>query len=81
MRLVLGSDKRNIAGSRVKTARLRNNFTQQELSIRLEMKAVYIDRASISKLEQSKRIIADFELAALSKVLNVSIHWLLGIDE
>lgn len=32
MKLILDSEERNIAGSRVKIARLKNNLTQQELS-------------------------------------------------
>lgn len=79
MKLVLNSEKRNIAGCKVKIARLKNNLTQKELSIKLETLAVYIDIASISKIEQQKRIITDIELLALSKVLNVSIDWLLGL--
>lgn len=54
MKLVLDSKKRNVAGARVKIARLKNNLTQQELSAKLETLAVYIDRASISKIEQQK---------------------------
>lgn len=81
MRLVLDSKERNIAGARVKTARLANKLTQQELVAKLETLAVYVDRASISKIEQQKRIITDIELFALSQVLNVSVHWLLGLEE
>jgi Helix-turn-helix. len=81
MKLILDSEERNIAGSRVKIARLKNNLTQQELSTKLETLAIYVDRASISKIEQQKRIITDFELVALSQVLNVSVNWLLGIDK
>lgn len=81
MKLILDSEERNIAGSRIKVARLRNNMTQQEVSAKLETLAVYIDRASISKIEQKKRIITDIELTALSKILNVSVNWLLGIDK
>lgn len=81
MKLILDSEERNIAGSRVKIARLKNNMTQQELSVKLETLAVYVDRASISKLEQKKRIITDIELVALSQVLNVSVSWLLGQDK
>ena len=81
MKLVLYSEERNIAGFRVKTARLKNNMTQKELSVKLETLAVYIDRASISKLEQQKRIITDIELIALSQVLNVSVNWLLGLEK
>ncbi|WP_312812888.1 helix-turn-helix transcriptional regulator [Sedimentibacter sp.] len=81
MKLILDSEERNIAGSKVKVARLRNNMTQQEVSAKLETIAVYVDRASISKIEQKKRIITDIELTALSKILNVSVNWLLGIDK
>lgn len=81
MRLILDSEKRNIAGPRVRAARLKNNMTQKELSVQLEILAVYIDRASISKLEQQKRIITDIELVALSKILNVSVDWLLGLEK
>lgn len=81
MKLILDSKERNIAGSRVKVARLKNNMTQQELSAKLETLAVYIDRASISKIEQRKRIIIDIELIALSEILSVSVNWLLGIDK
>lgn len=81
MKLLLDSEERNIAGSRVKITRLKNNMTQQELSAKLETFAVYIDRASISKIEQRKRIIIDIELVALSQILNVSVNWLLGIEE
>ncbi|WP_077368424.1 helix-turn-helix domain-containing protein [Anaerosalibacter sp. Marseille-P3206] len=80
MKLIIDSELRNIAGPRIKEARLKNNMTQEELSIKLETLAVYIDRASISKLEQQKRIITDIELIAISQILNVSINWLLGLN-
>ena len=44
-------------------------------------KRVYIDRASISKIEQCKRIVTDYELVAFSKLLGVSVNWLLGIEK
>ena len=81
MKLILDSEERNITGSRVKIARLRNNLTQQQLSAKLETIAVYIDRASISKIEQQKRIVTDYELLALCEVLKVSPGWLLGLEK
>lgn len=81
MKLILDSEERNIAGFRVKAARIRNSMTQKELSAKLETLAIYIDRASISKLEQRKRIITDIELMGLSQVLNVSVNWLLGLEK
>lgn len=81
MKLILDSEECNIAGPRIKMARRENKLTQKELSVKLETLAVYIDRASISKLEQQKRIVTDIELIALSKILNVSVNWLLGVEE
>ncbi len=81
MKLILDSKERNVIGSRVKISRLNHNLAQEELSAKLETFAVYIDRASISKLEQKKRIVTDIELLAISKILNVSVNWLLGIEK
>lgn len=81
MKLVLDNDNRNIIGSRLKTARLKSNLTQQQLSAKLETIAVYIDRASISKIEQQKRIVTDYELLALCQILKVSPGWLLGLEK
>ena len=81
MKLILDNDNRNIIGPRLKTIRLKNKLTQQQLSAKLETMAVYIDRASISKIEQQKRIVTDFELLALSEILKVSPNWLLGLEK
>lgn len=81
VKIIIDSKERNVAGTRVKIARLEKKLTQQELSAKLETLAVYIDRASISKIEQRKRILTDIELIAIAKVLDVSIDWLLGQDE
>jgi len=81
LKLVLDSKNRNITGKKIKIARLNNNLTQQQLSAKLETLAVYIDRASISKIEQQKRIVTDYELLALCEILKVSPNWLLGLEK
>ncbi|WKV09616.1 helix-turn-helix transcriptional regulator [Thermoanaerobacterium sp. CMT5567-10] len=81
MKLILDNDNRNIIGPRLKAIRLKNKLTQQQLSAKLETMAVYIDRASISKIEQQKRIVTDFELVALAEILKVSPNWLLGLEK
>ena len=81
MKLVLDSKNRNITGKKIKIARLNNNLTQQQLSAKLETLAVYIDRASISKIEQQKRTVTDYELLALCEILKVSPNWLLGLEK
>ena len=70
-------NNKNIIGPRLKMARANFNITQQELSDKLQVIEIYIDRASISKIERQRRIITDYELISLSKVLGVSVKWLL----
>ncbi|QIB27803.1 helix-turn-helix domain-containing protein [Caloranaerobacter azorensis] len=81
MKLINNKQYKNLIGKRLKTARLKNNLTQQQVSIKLQTMGVYIDRASISKIEQCKRIVTDYELVAFSKLLGVSVSWLLGIEK
>lgn len=80
MKLNVEGVKKNIIGVRLKEARLSNGLTQKQLSTKLEVMAIYIDRASISKIERQVRVMTDFELLALSKLLNVTPNWLLGLE-
>ena len=69
---------KNIAGIRIKKARLENGLSQDQLSGRLAKLQITIDRAGISKIETGIRGIYDFELKAFAKILKVSSDWLLG---
>lgn len=72
---------KNLIGPRVKAARLRGRsvITQQDLSARLAVLGIDIDRTAISKIEAGERLVADFELLALARALGVSVDWLLGV--
>lgn len=72
-------DSKNIIGARVQAARLRAKplMTQVQLSEALAEHGVSIDRAGVSKIEIGQRSVYDFEVKAFSKVLGVSLDWLL----
>ena len=78
-KLALGD--RNLVGARVTEARLAQNMKQNELLARLQVEGIEISIPALSLLEGQKRPVSDFELVALSKVLHVSINWLVGIDK
>lgn len=80
MKRIIDSNKSNIIGERVKQARLKMNYSQKQLSVKLELMAVYICRGSISRIENGERMVSDIEIDALSKVLNVSLDYLFGRD-
>jgi hypothetical protein len=52
--------------------------SQEDLSGRLAAKGVQITQTSISKLESRQRYCMDYEVAAIAKVLRVSVSWLFG---
>lgn len=54
--------------------------SQQTLSNRLEMLAIYICRGSISRIEDKQRTVTDIELYGLAKVLGVSVLDLMETD-
>ncbi len=75
-KLALGN--KNIVGARVTQARKNLGMKQIELLAKLQLEGVEISTPALSLLEGQKRPVSDIELKALSKILNVSVDWLLG---
>ena len=71
--------KKNICGEKVKQARKKQGLSQENLAARLQVEGINIERDSVSRIEIGTRFVADYELAALCKVLNVSPEYLLSI--
>lgn len=72
--------KKNICGKRVKEARKKLKLSQTDLAARLQIAGIIIERDSLSRIEIGTRFVADYEIATLSKCLNVSPLWLLGLE-
>ena len=70
--------KFNMIGERVRQARIKAGLSQQALSQKLELQAVYVCRGSVSRIEIGERAVTDIEIDAISKVLNVSLDTLFG---
>ena len=64
----------NMVGDQVRKLRLEKKMSQQMLSDKLEMMAIYICRGSISRIEDKQRTVTDIELYGLASVLGVSIE-------
>ncbi len=73
MARIIDGTEMNLVGSRVRELRIARKMSQQELSNKLEMLAIYICRGSISRIEDRQRTVTDIELYGLAQVLNVSI--------
>ena len=76
---VLGT--KNLIGARVEKARKDQGMKQKELLAQLQVRGVDMNASGLSKLEGQLRLVTDYELAALSDILNISVDWLLGREE
>jgi transcriptional regulator with XRE-family HTH domain len=72
---------RNMVGARVEAVRKSQGMKQKELLAQLQVNGIDMNASGLSKLEGQLRSVTDFELAALSKILGVSIDWLLGLEQ
>lgn len=70
--------KANIIGPRLKMARRKMHYSQDTLAIKMQLENIEISQKVISRIEKQERFVTDYELLAFSKVLNVSVCWLLG---
>lgn len=73
--------KKNVSGDRIREARLKRRLTQEGLAAKLQIEGVIMERDSVSRMEISTRFVTDYELMVLSKVLGVSLKWLVGMEE
>ena len=72
---IIDSTQKNVIGDKVRKLRKEKNMSQQELSDKLEILAIYICRGSISRIEDQTRTVTDIELYGLAQVLGVSVEY------
>lgn len=73
--------KKNLSGNRIHQARTAMRLSQAALAARMQVNGVMIEREAISKIETGDRFVTDYELLMFSKVLNVTLDWLIEYEE
>lgn len=73
MARIIDGNEMNMIGDRVRQLRIEKGWSQQTLSNKLEMMAIYVCRGSISRIEDKQRTVTDIELYGLAQVFQVSI--------
>ena len=68
----------NICGKRIRLAREKLGLNQSQLAARLQVEGIQLDQKAISRIETGVRVVADYELFYLAKVLGADIPWLLS---
>lgn len=70
----------NVIGGRVRQARLDLGLTLQALDDRVStLSGFELGQPTLTRIERGTRSVYDFEVAALSKALQVDARWLLGL--
>lgn len=73
MARIIDTETKNMVGKKVKYYRKAAKMSQQKLSDKLEVLAIYICRGSVSRIEDQTRTVTDIELWGLSQILKVPI--------
>ena len=70
----------NILGPKIRAARERAKppITQSDLAARLTVRGLDIDRPTVTRIENGRRFLRDYEIRAIAKVLKVSVASLFG---
>lgn len=69
--------KINLIGGRVKQRRRELGMSQGDLALKMQTEGVDIFQKSVSRIETGNRIVTDYEVLNLAKVLKVDVTWLL----
>lgn len=73
--------KQNMSGARIRQIRLQHGLGQVELAAALNVEhGVKLEQSDISEIERQVRSVKDYELDAISKVLDIDPIWLLRGD-
>ena len=71
--------RNNIAGIKMKELRKALKISQRELSDRLQVVGLDIDKNAVQRIESGQRFVTDNEILAIAKCFNVTVSSLLGI--
>ncbi len=73
--------KQNVSGQRIRQVRLQHGLDQVELAAALNVDyGVKLEQSDISEIERQVRAVKDYELDAISRVLDIDPIWLLRGD-
>lgn len=77
MKIYWNGESKNIIGNKVKALRQEQNLTQKALAEQLQLMGYDFSDLTILRIEQGKRFVPDYEVAALAKFFKVTADELL----
>ena len=68
------NNKKNISGTLIKEAREEKKMSKVRLSQLLDTYGVYINTDELLRIEKNKVLVKDFELVAISQILDIDLN-------
>ena len=72
--------KCNISGVIIREKREYAQLSQEQLAAKLQLEGINLNQKAVSRIETGERVVADYELRTIAKVLCVSVYTLLSIE-
>ena len=73
MKKIIFGENKNIIHKNLRLYRIKNGLTQGQLAAKLQTMNINIDQQMISKIENNRRFVTDYELLCICRILNVSM--------
>lgn len=70
----------NICGGKVAEVRKSMGISQRQLSDKLQLLGLDVDKNAIQRIEAGKRFVTDIEIIYLSRALKITVYELLGLQ-
>ena len=81
MKLQKSEGRANSAGVRVRQRREELGISQEQLAARAQLEGLSITQKVVSRMETGDRVMPDYELPVLARILGVTVDWLLGLTD
>ncbi len=72
MKKIIFGENKNIIHKNLKRYRINKGLTQSQLAAKLQTFGINIDQQMISKMEHNNRIVTDYELLSICRILGVT---------
>lgn len=81
MKIYWNGYSKNIIGEKIRALRKAQGISQKTLAARLQTEGFEFTDLTILRIEQGKRFVPDYEVAAIANYFCVSADYLLGISD
>lgn len=72
---------KNLIGPQLKALRARDDISQRDLAVQLQLLGLNVEKNVITRIETNKRYVNDFEIQIIAKYFKVSYQYLIDGEE